>query len=172
MDEDANLTATLEEGILTVKVPVKKEKDEAKGGNKAATTSHEVMVSKQPPPSLDNDVELNLEVDVPGIRPNDLNVVCDKKNGILHVAGESHQARGPSRKTKTSYRLNARTVDLTKLEAYLTGGVLTIRALRKAHPIKIVVVNGHFPAIASDDALQRKEKGTEIVEQQAPPKDE
>ena len=63
---------------------------------------------------------------------------------------------------KTQAQVIAQTLAAGKLdaglEAYLMDGVLTIRAPPKAHPIKIVAVNGHFPAAAPDDTKRHEER--------------
>ncbi|CAB9521310.1 expressed unknown protein [Seminavis robusta] len=171
----ANLSATLEDGILAVKAPLKKGKEEDQDPVFANQNS-KLTVLQLEPPSLDASVALNLEIDVPGIKVNDLHVVCDKKSGMLHVVGERHKPSGPNNKvTKTLYRLNTGTVDVAKLETYLMDGVLTIRAPAKAHPIMILAVNGQSPVAASEDSNKQQDEtpeDTKIEEEKKEPKNE
>ncbi|CAB9512623.1 expressed unknown protein [Seminavis robusta] len=148
-----NLSATLEDGILTVKVPAKKEKEDQPTDD----CNNTLPVTYQAPPAVDGSEDLNMEIDVPGIKANDLKVVCNKKSAMLHIVGERRNASGPTKMTKSLYQLNTHAVDVTKLDAYLADGVLTIRAPAKVHPTKIVAVNGHLPAaVTSDDSTTKQ----------------
>ena len=148
LDEDAidvdNLTATLEDGILTVKAPKAKKPEDKK-----EEETHKVVVTKSSPP--EESTELNMEIDVPGIKVEDLDIVLSK-SGVLSVSGE----RKNGRKRCEAYMLNTRKVDTHKLEAYLADGVLTIRAPAKVHKVKTVAVNGKLPPVAEKKLDEEK----------------
>jgi HSP20 family molecular chaperone IbpA len=142
--DTANLVATLADGILTIKAL---KKEEADGPVK-------VTVSATRPP--EDKAELNLELDLPGIKVDDLQVVLSK-NGELCISGE--RKRGKTTRVKEAYMLNTRTVDTTKLEAYLADGVLCIRApAREPSVAKMIAVNGEVPKKQLEEAPVSEEK--------------
>jgi HSP20 family molecular chaperone IbpA len=155
VDEDAidvsNLRATLEDGILTIHVPQKKSKDKKDGSDEESTGDKTVVVLSKEPPL--QDLALDLEIDVPGIKHDDLKVVLAKDGTVLTVSGErKHHTgtihkHGADNKVTEAYVLNKRKLDTSKLEAYLSDGVLTIRAPAKPNIEKIVPVNGILPTI-------------------------
>lgn len=140
MDEDIidveNLTATLEDGILTVKAPKAKQTDEKEGEPRT------LVVTKTTPPV--DPVGMSMEIDMPGVKVEDLKIVV-AKNGLLSVVGERKSGSSTPTKKTEAFMLNTREVDTSKLEAYLIDGVLTIRAPAKVHKVKIVAVNGQLP---------------------------
>lgn len=163
MDEDAvdieNLTATLEDGILTVKAPKAK-----KAENEKEAEALKVTLSKTSPPEVP--VAMNKEIDMPGVKVEDLEIVL-AKNGMLSVFGERKNANAkPTRRTE-AYMLNGRKLDTSKLEAFLCDGVLTIRAPAKEHKIKMVAVNGELPPTTTvepkklDNKVEEEEKEKE-----------
>lgn len=74
----------------------------------------------------ENDQELRLSLDVPGIKINDLSV--EIKDGILHVSGK----REGYPDTSKLFRIDNESVDIDKMEAKLTHGVLELKAPKKA----------------------------------------
>lgn len=167
VDEDAidlsNLRATLEDGILTIHVPQKKQSNDKKDGSDKEITGDKtvVVVPKEPPMQ---DVELNLEIDVPGIKHDDLKVVLAKDGTVLAVSGERKchpgaiNKQGANNKVTEAYVLNRRKLDTSKLEAYLADGVLTIRAPAKPNIEKIVPVNGTLPSTEKEVVETPKDK--------------
>jgi HSP20 family molecular chaperone IbpA len=169
VDEDAinlsNLRATLEDGILTVHVPQKKSStnDKEDGSDEEITGDKTIVVVSNEPPV--QPFELNMEIDVPGVKRNDLKVVLSKDGTVLTVSGErkhhnlgDSSRQGANNKMSEAYVLNKRKLDTSKLEAYLTDGVLTIRAPAKPNIEKIIPVNGILPPTKTDVVETPKEK--------------
>jgi HSP20 family molecular chaperone IbpA len=162
MDEDAidieKMTATLEDGILTVKAPKAKPANTNNKEDEKETGGRKLVVSKASPPQ--EPAEMNMEIDMPGVKLADLEIVL-ANNGLLSVVGERKRS-GKSEPTKVTeaYMLNTRKVDVSKMEAYLDDGVLTIRAPARVHKKKTVAVNGKLPAPKEDkEEANDKKKG-------------
>jgi HSP20 family molecular chaperone IbpA len=153
VDEDAievsKLSATLEDGILTISIPQKKSKSDEEGSNKETDEKTIVILSEEPPVQS---YELNMEIDVPGIKQKDLKVVLSKDGTVLTVSGERKRTSGS--KLTEAYVLNKRKLDTSRLEAYLMDGVLTIRAPAKPNIEKVVPVNGVVPAEKESESVE------------------
>jgi HSP20 family molecular chaperone IbpA len=111
----SKLSATLSEGVLTIHAAKKK-----------VTGPVKVCVVAADPP--EDEPELSLEIDIPGVKAGDLDVVLSS-NGELSVSGQRRRGRGPN--TKQAYMINTRKIDTSRMEAYLVDGVLYIRAPAK-----------------------------------------
>lgn len=162
VDEDsvdvASFVATLEDGILTLKAPKKKTDTDKENTEGNTTKSTRIPVYSKAVPEDKGAAELNLELDLPGVRADDLTISI-AKDGMLSVVGE-RKRRGSSDTTKIAeaYMLNTRKVDTAKLEAYLSDGVLTVRAPPKQHVTKLIAVNGKLPPPKVEDVKEDEEK--------------
>ena len=149
VDEDAidvdNLRATLEDGILTVHVPQKTKGKQDKSAEDTTTGDKTVVVVSKDPP--EQPFELNMEIDVPGVKHEDLKVVLTEDGNMLTVSGERKRSGGKQAPSKMAeaYVLNKRKLDTSRLEAYLVDGVLTIRAPAKPKVEKTIAVNRKLP---------------------------
>ena len=156
MDEDAidveKMTATLEDGILTVKAPKAKRVIDKEGKDNGG---RKVVISKASPPL--QAMELNMEIDLPGVKVEDLEIGL-AHDGLLSVVGERKRGKSDPTKFTETYMLNTRNVDTNKLEAYLDDGVLTIRAPSRVHKVKTVAVNGRLPPSTPKVQVQDEDK--------------
>lgn len=117
--DTTEVVSILEDGVLTVTL---KKSEEMK-------PFHVQVVGSDPPSNPDESNGLLLTIDVPGVKASDATV--DFKNGYLHV-----QYKRQNREMSRKYAVNQSNLDLNKLEAFLTDGVLTITA--PARPAKRV----------------------------------
>jgi len=169
IDEDAvhvpGITATLEDGILTIKVPQKKtttatSKETEKDAETKGEEQKVIVVSSTSPDS--REMLLNMEIDLPGVKQKDLKVVSSKNGRLLSILGSRKRAgeKEPS-DFSNDYVLNTREVDAGKLECYLDCGVLTIRAPAKDKLERVIPVNGKMPPVKEQIEEEKDQEKTE-----------
>ena len=111
----------------------------------------------------ETDRQLRIAVDVPGMKPDDVNIELENDGHVLHLSG--------SRKVETDkydeeYHFDkrfklVRILDTSKITAHLSDGVLVLTApkMEKPAPLKqrIAIVRGEPPALI--DADEEKKSG-------------
>jgi len=124
--------------------------------------------------------EIALSVELPGVKPDDVEVTSD--NGMLTVRG--HKSAERKEGDGTEYHLVERTygsftrsfrlpkgVDDSKITANFTNGVLNVRVPKTAlpQPKKITISNGDGDATASGGARVEGKSSQKTNQQQAVP---
>lgn len=112
---------------------------------------------------VDSESELRVSMDLPGLKPSDLNITVD--NGMLRVTGARRFVSSDGstiKKTRIdkSFSLDMQTIDVDRVKANLSDGVLTVTAPKhaKPKPRTITITTGTDDSLAID-----KDKSTEIV---------
>jgi HSP20 family molecular chaperone IbpA len=162
VDEDAldvaSFSATLEDGVLTLKAP----KKTAQGGDSSSSDADgsneacKIAVKSQDAP--EEATEMELELDLPGVKADNVEIKLDKKDGMLGVSAERMKSNKRTKVAEAYYMLNTRKVDTSKLEAYLVDGVLTIRAPAKPRVSKLIPMNGKLPATEKAEEKQQQQQ--------------
>lgn len=111
-----HITASLSDGILMLKVPKKSEGE-----------AIEVPLKTKLTPPQQNDKSFVIELDIPGVKLNDLKVCY--KNGKLDISGQ--RKIGKDESISRSIQFDDEKFDATKSVGHLIDGVLTIVAPRK-----------------------------------------
>jgi HSP20 family molecular chaperone IbpA len=121
--DTAQLKATLVNGVLTMCAPLKPRQEPI------AIPIHQN--SNNSIVETDKDKQYTICIDVPGIKAEDLSVKL-MENGTLHVRG-NRKAIGTGEEVTLmkSYNLPTKSVDVSKISATLSNGVLCVSAPRK-----------------------------------------
>ena len=109
-----------------------------------------------------NEAEFRVEMDMPGMKQADLNVTVEEEMGLVSVEGIRKYTNSKGETTKKArvsktFSVDTATVDISKLQANLSEGVLVVTAPKKpkSAPRKITVT-----AIP-----QESEEGKKSIEQ-------
>jgi HSP20 family molecular chaperone IbpA len=152
--EATEIVSVLEDGVLTVTL---KKSEEMK-------PFHVQVIGSDPPAPSDESTGLLLTIDIPGVKASDATV--EYRDGYLHVQYKRKNQETAARK----FAVNPATVDLTKVEAYLADGVLTITA--PARPAKKVKLTDHKEDAKAleDSSATRAEDVKDEIESDKKPK--
>lgn len=159
------MSASLADGVLTIQAP-----------KKAESAPICVPITASEPTHID-EAGLSLTIDVPGVKKGDLSV--DFHKGCLHIRGERIQmsAQGKRRvvaKINRFFQIKEKLADVSKLNAFLCDGVLTIvapaRLQQESKAVKILTL----PAVNEESPVSHvhKEEKEEIVVETVAPEDE
>ena len=125
--DPVKITATLAEGTLEISAP-----------KKQITGPRKIPVMVGSPPK--EDLAYALEVDLPGVSTENLAVVL--KEDKLFVVGQRTRG-GQLKKFQQAFAVDSRTVETSKMIAYLEDGVLTLCAPKKDPIIpRLIPING------------------------------
>jgi len=115
---------------------------------------------------------LQISLDVPGVKSSDLSVTTDNKSihitGCRRRAGSGGETIKKSRFAK-SFKVDAQTVDLSKLTANLADGVLVVSAPKKPKPMSRSIMITTKPHHSEEDKKEADQSSTLGVEK---PKDD
>ncbi len=111
----------------------------------------------------ETDKQLRIAVDVPGMKPDDVNIELENDGHVLHLSGSRMIETD---KYEDEYHFDkrfklGRIVDTSKITAHLSDGVLVLTApkMEKPAPLtrRIAIVRGEPPALI--DADEEKKSG-------------
>ncbi len=105
----------------------------------------------------ETDRQLRIAVDVPGMKPDDVNIELENDGHVLHLSGSRKVATDKHDKEfhfDKRFKLG-RILDTSKITAHLSDGVLVLTApkMEKPAPLKqrIAIVRGEPPALIDAD---------------------
>lgn len=112
----------------------------------------------------DNKDDYRLSFDLPGVKSQDLTIEVD--NGVLHVTAERKAAGVTVAKFAEHFAIDETLVDVTKMEADLSDGVLTLTVPKKEEgkPFTIPITAAEPPADSEDLSLSLDIPGVKVAD--------
>ncbi|KAL7566872.1 hypothetical protein ACA910_021363 [Epithemia clementina (nom. ined.)] len=116
---------------------------------------------------IQTDQDVQVSIDVPGVKMSDLQVSVEDTDGTVRISGTRTVSYMDGKAVKKSkiekmFSLYPETTDLSKIEANLSDGVLTIRVPKKVKPQPRTIKIMEQKVLKADGAGDKDAKPTKV----------